>query len=183
MKCTTAKQLLEAYALGERDFRYSDLRGSDLSSSNLRGSDLSYSDLSYSNLRDSDLSYSDLSYSNLRDSDLRDSDLRGSDLRDSNLRGSDLRGSDLRGSDLDFTGFNLSCKSVEIVCDKRLVTQLLYHLCRLDVRDCPEWDILRNNPNIIALANQSHVIPTHRLPLCGAKTLYFDDFVDERGGK
>ena len=66
----------------------------------LRGSDLSRSDLSGSVLRGSDLRWSDLSGSDLRGSDLRWSDLSGSVLRGSDLRGSDLRGSDLRGSDL-----------------------------------------------------------------------------------
>jgi hypothetical protein len=45
------------------------------------------------------------------------------------------------------------------------VSQLLYHLCRLNVRDCPEWDELRNDERLVALANQSHVIAKHSLPI------------------
>jgi hypothetical protein len=45
-----------------------------------------------------------------------------------------------------------------------LVSQLLYHLCRMDVQDCPEWDELRNDGRIIDLANKSHVIDDYYLP-------------------
>ena len=81
-----------------------------------------------------------------------------------NLRGAYLRGANLRGADLDFAGYELSCKTIGIKADKRLVSQLLYHLCRMDVQDCPEWDELRNDERVIALANQSHVIADHGLP-------------------
>ena len=45
-----------------------------------------------------------------------------------------------------------------------MVSQLLYHLCRMDVQDCPEWDELRNDGRIIDLANKSHVIDDYYLP-------------------
>jgi len=108
----------------------------------------------------------DLSGLDLRGLDLRDADLRRADLRRANLQGSDLRGADLRGADLDFAGYELSCKTIGIKADKRLVSQLLYHLCRMDVQDCPEWDELRNDERVIALANQSHVVlhDFHDLP-------------------
>ena len=67
------------------------------SGANLRGCNLSDSDLSGCDLRGCNLSYSDLSGCNLRDSDLRGCDLRGCDLRDSDLRGCDLSYSDLCG--------------------------------------------------------------------------------------
>jgi hypothetical protein len=79
------------------------------------------------------------------------------------LRGADLRWTDLR-ADLDFAGYELSCKTIGIKADKRLVSQLLYHLCRMDVQDCPEWDELRNDGRIIDLANKSHVIDDYDLP-------------------
>ena len=106
----------------------------------------------------------DLQEANLRWADLRGADLRGADLRWANLRWANLQGSDLRGADLDFAGYELSCKTIGIKADKRLVSQLLYHLCRKDVQDCPEWEDLRNDERVIALANQSHVIPVYQLP-------------------
>jgi hypothetical protein len=140
----------------------------------LRGSDLSGLDLQDADLRGSDLRWTDLRGANLRGADLRGSDLRGSDLRGSDLRGlylrwtdlryADLRYADLRGADLDYCGFELSCKTIGIKADKRLVSQLLYHLCRMDVQDCPEWDELRNDGRIIDLANKSHVIDDYDLP-------------------
>jgi uncharacterized protein YjbI with pentapeptide repeats len=77
----------ELWLKGEEGGEKADLRGSDLSYSNLRGSDLRGSDLSYSNLRGSNLRNSNLRNSNLSYSDLRGSDLSYSDLRGSNLRG------------------------------------------------------------------------------------------------
>jgi len=64
----------------------------------------------------------------------------------------------------DFTGYELSCRTIGIEVDSRLVSQLLYHLCRMDVRNCHEWDELRNDERVIALANQSHAITTHKQP-------------------
>ena len=99
---------------------------------------------------DIDLRGADLSGLDLRGLDLRDADLRGADLRRAYLRWANLQGSDLRGADLDFAGYELSCKTIGIKADKRLVSQLLYHLCRMDVQDCPEWDELRNDERVIA---------------------------------
>ena len=106
----------------------------------------------------------DLSGLDLRGLDLRDADLRWSGLCGADLRRADLCGADLRGANLDFTGHELSCKTIDIKADKRLVSQLLYHLCRMDVSECPEWEDLRNDERVIALANQSHVIPVYLLP-------------------
>ena len=145
------------------------LRGVDLSDLDLRGLDLRYADLQCADLRGADLSGLDLRGLDLRDADLQDANLRGADLRWADLRWTDLRwanlrGSDLRGADLDFAGYKLSCKTIGIKADKRLVSQLLYHLCRMDVQDCPEWDELRNDGRIIDLANKSHVIDDYDLP-------------------
>ena len=125
----------------------------------LRGADLSGLDLRGLDLRDADLRGADLRWT-----DLRYADLRGADLRWTDLRYADLQDANLRGADLDFAGYELSCKTIGIKADKRLVSQLLYHLCRMDVQDCPEWDELRNDERVIALANQAHVIREHGLP-------------------
>jgi len=108
----------------------------------------------------------DLSGQDLYGLDLQGIDLRWADLRRAYLRWANLQGSDLRGANLDFTGHELSCKTIGITADRRLVSQLLYHLCRMDVQDCPEWDELRNDERVIALANQSHVVlhDFHDLP-------------------
>ena len=130
----------------------------------LRGADLSGLDLRGLDLRDADLRGADLRGADLRYADLRWADLRGADLQEANLRGADLQEANLRGADLDFAGYELSCKTIGIKADKRLVSQLLYHLCRKDVQDCPEWDELRNDERVIALANQSHVVDVYGLP-------------------
>ena len=103
----------------------------------------------------------------LHGADLRGADLSWADLRWSNLYGADLRWASLREADFDFSCLPMWCGSFDLVCDKRLVAQLLYHLSRLDVRDCPEWDELRHDPRLVALANQSHVITKHDLPEVG----------------
>jgi len=136
-----------------------DLRGADLRWANLRCADLRDADL-----RGADLRWADLRGADLRWANLQGSDLRGANLRCANLQGANLQGSDLRGANLDFTGHELSCKTIGITADRRLVSQLLYHLCRMDVQACPEWDELRNDERVIALANQSHVIADHGLP-------------------
>ena len=156
------------------DLQEANLRGADLRGADLRGADLRWANLQEANLRGADLRGADLQEANLRGADLQEANLRRADLRGADLRGADLRwanlrwanlqGSDLRGADLDFAGYELSCKTIGIKADKRLVSQLLYHLCRKDVQDCPEWDELRNDERVIALANQSHVVDVYGLP-------------------
>ena len=121
-------------------------------------------DLSGQDLSGLDLRWLDLRWLDLRGADLRGANLREADLQEANLRGANLRGANLREANLDYCGVELSCSIIGIKADKRLVSQLLYHLCSMDVSDCPEWDELRNDERVIALANQSHVIHDHRLP-------------------
>ena len=146
------------------DLRGLDLRDADLRWADLRRTDLRWANLQCADLRGADLRWTDLRYADLQDANLRGADLRWADLRWTDLRWANLRGSDLRGADLDFAGYKLSCKTIGIKADKRLVSQLLYHLCRMDVQDCPEWDELRNDGRIIDLANKSHVIDEYDLP-------------------
>ena len=136
---------------------------------NLRGSYLSGLDLRGIYLRGADLQESDMRGTNLQGADLQGANMRGANLRWSDLRWAqmqwaDLQGADLQGSKLDFAGYELSCKTIGIKVDKRLVSQLLYHLCKMDVVNCPEWDELRNDGRIIDLANKSHVIDDYDLP-------------------
>ena len=118
-------------------------------------------DLSGLDLRGLDLRWSDFQGYDLRGADLRGADLRWSDLQGADLRGAKLQGALLQGANLDYCSIELSCNTIDLKADKRLVSQLLYHLCRMDVANCPEWDELRNDERVIALANQSHVIPIH----------------------
>ena len=145
------------------DLQGADLRGADLQDANLQGADLRGANLQDANLRYADLQEADLRGADLQDANLQRTDLQDADLRDADLRGADLRDAnlqyaDLRGADLDYCGYELSCKTIGIIADSRLVSQLLYHLCQMDVQDCPEWDELRNDERVIALANKSHVI-------------------------
>ena len=146
------------------DLRGLDLRDADLRCADLRWTDLRYADLQDANLRGADLRWADLRRTDLRWANLQCADLRDADLRWTDLRYADLRGADLRGADLDYCGYELSCKTIGIIADSRLVSQLLYHLCQMDVQACPEWDELRNDERVIALANQAHVIREHGLP-------------------
>jgi len=115
-------------------------------------------------LSDQDLSGLDLHELDLRGADLRGSDLRGVNFQGARLEGASLQEADLQEANLDLTGYELSLRTIGIIADTRLVSQLLYHLCRMDVKGCPEWDELRNDERVIALANKSHVIDKHVEP-------------------
>ena len=70
------------------------------------------------NLRGSDLSGTNLSFLDLSGSDLRGSDLSGTNLRFSDLSGTNLSGSDLRGSDLsgsDLSGVIGNCREIKTI--------------------------------------------------------------------
>ena len=110
------------------DLRGCDLSGSNLRYSSLRGCNLRYSDLRYSDLSDSDLRGCNLTGSKLSDSNLRYSDLTGSKLSDSDLRYSDLRGCNLRGCNLDFSCMPLWCGDLEANYDDKQIIQQLYHV-------------------------------------------------------
>ena len=161
------------------DLRYADLRWSDLQETNLQGANLQKANLRRANLQEVNLRYADLQEANLLWADLRRANLQEANLQKANLRRANLQGAnlqyadlqganlqyaDLQGANLDYAGYELSCETIGIKADKRLVSQLLYHLCRMDVQDCPEWDELRNDERVIALANQSHVVDVYGLP-------------------
>ncbi len=150
--------------LSGQDLFELDLYGLDLRGADLRGADLRWANLRDANMQKADLRGTDLRGADLRWADLRGANLRGANLRDANLRDANMQEADLQEADLDFAGYELSCRTIGIIADSRLVSQLLYHLCSMDVLDCPEWDELRNDERVIALANQSHVIPVHVLP-------------------
>ena len=84
------------------------------------------------------------------------------DLSDADLRGADLRGANLRGANLDFSsGLTLSCSSLGIKSNLRLVAQLAYHLARVEC-DAPEFKAVMKTKSFKALANSFH-----RVEECG----------------
>lgn len=135
------------------------LSDQDLSGLDLHNLDLEGVDLGGANLQGADLQWTNFERASLEGANLRDADMKGA-----YLQGASLQGADLQGANLDFVSFALSCRTIDIEVDSRLVSQLLYHLCRMDVHNCPEWDELRNDKRVMALANQSHVIQEHEQP-------------------
>ncbi|MDF5721675.1 MAG: pentapeptide repeat-containing protein [Rhizonema sp. PD37] len=131
LKRLTSHELLQRYAIGERNFINANLRCaelcsvslseanlsraslilSDLSKSNLSRAILTAVDFHQSNLSDTNLSQSQLVRANLVSANLLRADLKeanlsyaclqNTNLREADLRGANLSGADLRGADLD----------------------------------------------------------------------------------
>lgn len=125
---------------------------------NLIGVDLRRADLKCADLRGADLRGADLRRANLGGADLRRADLRRANLRRTNLIGANLSNADLRcanliGADLDFSVFPLWCGSFDIKVNRRLVVQLLYHICRLE---CEDEEIINLQKSLLPLANEFH---------------------------
>ena len=66
-------------------------------------------------------------------------DLRRANLLRVDLWGADLRSANLRGADLDFSCWPLWCGSFDVKADDKLVGQLFYHWCKLDVSHCSPY--------------------------------------------
>lgn len=115
--------------------------------------DLSSADLRSVDLRSVDLRSANLRFADLRSADLRSVDLRSADLSFANLSSTDLRHANLRHADLDFSSFPLWCGSLDIVTDKRLPVQLIYHFCRIM---CDNEEIKAVQKQLKPLANQFH---------------------------
>ena len=112
--------------------------------------------LSWANLRGADLRGANLSVANLSEADLSEANLSGA-----NLRGADLRWADLSGANLDFASLPLRCGGLNWRIDRRLLAQLLYHVCSMSVDGCPEWAALRET--LLPLANEMHRMDVPRL--------------------
>lgn len=93
----------------------------------------------------------DLLDADLRGADLRSEDLRSADLRGADLRGADLQNADLRGADLDYSCWPLWCGSFDVIVDKKIATQLVYHFCRLI---CDDEEVKASQKALYPLANQ-----------------------------
>ena len=96
MKNMTVQELLAAYASGERNFSYANLRGADLVEADLSGADLNGANLSFARL-----SLANLSEANLRGAVLSEANLDYADLRCADLRRADLSYAKLFKTNLD----------------------------------------------------------------------------------
>jgi uncharacterized protein YjbI with pentapeptide repeats len=84
--------------------------------------------LNYANLHEANLGKADLCEAELRGADLSNANLHGADLSNANLHEANLRGADLSYTNLDFSCWDLSCKSLTAKIGDKLAVQLLYHL-------------------------------------------------------
>ena len=101
-----AKELLERYAKGERDFSGADLSGADFEYAVLTELDLSNANLSNANFE-----RAELGLVTLVDADLREAIVTGTNLSLADLRNADLAGANLSGTNLavsDLTRANVS---------------------------------------------------------------------------
>lgn len=65
-------------------------------------------------------------------------DTYGRSGQQANLRGADLIGEDPRGAILDLSCLPLWCGSFDMCVDDRFISQLFYHLIKLDTSGCSE---------------------------------------------
>ena len=100
------KKWLNNNKIGSR----ADLSGADLSGADLSGSDLSWADLSWANLS-------------------------GANLSGANLSRSNLSRADLSRADLDFSCIPLWCGGAHFKADRKIVHQLLAHICTIEIVD------------------------------------------------
>lgn len=131
MDANTLQAILDkhmAWLLDENGGEKADLSGADLISANLVGA-------------------------NLVGANLSRADLRQADLCDANLFATDLRWANLVGADLDFSCLPLSCKSQNMIVDRRIAAQIAAHFCAL-VCDDPDYQEAR--AAILKFAKTSH---------------------------
>ena len=140
---------------GERAYlREANLRGADLSETDLRRAKLCRA-----NLRRADLRRVNFSETDLRRASLNEADLRRADLRRAKLSEAYLGGADLCGANLDYSCWPLWCGSLDVKVDARIARQLAYHFCRLD---CDDPEYLEARKAITEFANGFH-----RVDECG----------------
>lgn len=125
IKMTDAAELLQRFALGERNFQNIDLNNANLEGiylqktnligANLQQANLTNANLDYTKLVVADLSNSNLSSISLKKAKLMGAILKNADLTDANLQDADLTNADLTNANLtntnligvNFTGANL----------------------------------------------------------------------------
>ena len=142
------------------DLRYVDLSGCDLSGADmrhaiLRGADLFDANLQNANLTGADMTGANMEGADLQDANLANADMRRANLRSANLYGADMRDADLSGANIDFSAWPLSCGSFDVTVDKRIVSQLIYHVCKLR---CDDDEVKELQETIKPFANKFHRI-------------------------
>ena len=113
-----------------------------------------------------DLCGADLQGANLQVANLRSANLGKADLRGADLRCADLQGADLRDTNLDFSCLPLWCGGLRWKIDRNIFTQIVYHLCSMEVDDA---ECSAAQQALYALANSSKVRERHNLPELSAK--------------
>ena len=64
---------------------------------------------------------------NMQGANMQSADMRGADMRGANMRGTNMQDADMRGANIDYSAWQLSCRSLNVkVCDK-IAAQLLFH--------------------------------------------------------
>ena len=91
----------------------------------------------------------------LQGADLQGADLQGANLRNAYLQGAYLQGANLQEADLDFSCFPLWCGGTNFKADKRLVQQLMAHICTLEIVDIDD-DMKAAISSIWGEAKKSH---------------------------
>jgi len=111
------------------------INGMLIKPADLRGAKLQGANLMYANLLNANLQGANLQRANLQGANLRRADLQGANLQEANLQDTDLRRANLRGASIDFSCLPLWCGTKDMKVDRRIYTQILAHLCALDVND------------------------------------------------
>jgi len=106
----------------------------------LRGASLQGANLQRANLRRTDFLGANLQGANLQGANLQGANLQGANLQEANLQRAslqraDLQGANLRGANIDYSCLPLWCGTKGMKVDRRIYTQILAHLCALDVDD------------------------------------------------
>jgi len=123
--------------------------------------DLAGADLRYANLAGANLTGADFYKADFRKASLNGANLTGADLRECSLQEADLRGANLSGVDLDYSAWPLSCSTLGVKADAKLVGQLLYHALDLAKNS---GVTINDLSDVINLANDSKVVTVHERP-------------------
>jgi TIR domain/Pentapeptide repeats (8 copies) len=162
----SAKELVDRYAAGERQFGLAQLEGADLSGMNLHGSILACANLNGANLQGATLTETNLIEAsfidaNLAGVNLSPSSMIGADLFKANLEGAILEGVRLRGSFLVEANFS-GARLVDVELQNATLGRTNFSdtmLAFVDFRDVvyasdpsPSSPLANGIPNIVDLA-------------------------------
>ena len=106
-------------------------------------------------LSGANLSRADLIGVDLRKADLSGANLSGADLRKANLIQAYLSGADLSGVNLDFSSIPFHCGSFDMIVDRKIAIQILFHFVSLDCDD-EKIKQIQQNQDVVELCKQFH---------------------------